>query len=107
MYVSVSVILNGVFAPVVHPISLEARLQVTTKPGRSMDIPQALVQVTLKQVTLAISRNQVQSDSPVDAGVDGIAQYGSILSIGKTTVIEKSRLYFQFCVYTNSPIFHA
>ena len=63
MYVSVSVILNGVFAAVVHPISLEARLQVTTKPGRSMDIPQALVQVALKQVTLAISRNQVQSDS--------------------------------------------
>ena len=59
MYLYVSVVPDGVFDTVVHPISLEARLQVTTKPGRSMDIPQALVQVTLKQVMLAISRNQV------------------------------------------------
>ena len=44
---------------VVHPITLEARLQATMKPGRKMDIPQALVKVTLQQVALSLSQHQV------------------------------------------------
>ena len=46
--------------PVVHPITLEARLQATTKPGRKMDVPQALVKVTLHQVALSLSKQQVE-----------------------------------------------
>ena len=44
---------------VVHPITLEAHLQLTTTPGRDMQVPQALVEVSLQQVALALGKNQV------------------------------------------------
>ena len=44
---------------VVHPITLEAHLQLTTTPGRDIQVPQALVEVSLQQVALALGKNQV------------------------------------------------
>lgn len=44
---------------VVHPISAEAKLQLTMKPGEDLDVPQALVSLVLDQITIALKKEQV------------------------------------------------
>ena len=47
------------FLPVVKPISAEAKLRLITKPGRNPDIPQALVQLVMGEVAVALGKQQV------------------------------------------------
>jgi len=47
------------FLTVVQPISAEAKLRLITKPGRNSDIPQALVQLVMGEVAVALGKQQV------------------------------------------------
>ena len=44
---------------VVHPITAEAKLQLTLKAGRDPNIPQALIMVVLEEVAVAVKKQQV------------------------------------------------